>query len=104
MFEKNRVHVEGVVKRDVEASSPRPGIKVMSFTLSVKDTANEGMYVYVDCFAATEAVEQLDGFVTKGETLAVDGSLTFRTITDYKGRKKSSLMVYVENVEEIEGE
>lgn len=98
---RNEVHIEGIVKRDSEASSPRPGISVMSFCLAVPDPSNDGMDVYVDCFAATDAVGQLEGFVSKGEMLAVDGQLTFRTMTDYKGRKKSAIVVYVENVEEI---
>ena len=98
----NSVHIEGIVKRDCEASHPRPNISVMSFCLAVPDPATEGADVYVDCFAATDAVEQLDGFVTKGESLAVDGRLSFRTMTDYKGRTKSALVVYVDNVEEIE--
>ena len=99
---ENYVHIEGTVKRDAEAVEPRSGVMVMSFCLAVPDPSNEDMMVFVDCFAATDASRQLDGFVTKDERLAVDGQLTFRTMTDYKGRKKSALVVYVDNVEEIE--
>lgn len=97
---ENFVHIEGIIKRDCEAVSPRPNVSVMSFCLKVPDPTNDGD-VYVDCFAATDAVEMLDGFVSEGERLAVDGQLTFRTMTDHKGRKKSSIVVYVDNVEEI---
>lgn len=102
MSKDNMVHIEGVVKRDAEATSPRPNVSVMGFTLTVIDQMNGGMPVYVDCFAANNVVEQLEGFVSEGERLAVDGCLTFRTMTDYKGRKKSALVVYAENVEEID--
>lgn len=98
---RNEVHIEGVVKRDSEATSPRAGVRLMSFTLAVPDATNDNENVYVDCFAATDAVDMLDGFVSKDELLAVDGQLTFRTMTDYRGRKKSSIVVYVDYVEEI---
>lgn len=101
MTMENRVHIEGVVKRDAEASSPRPGVRVMNFTLSVQDPINDGMLTYVDCFAATDIVDQMDGYVEEGETMAIDGFLTFRTITDYKGRKKSTIIVYVQGFEEL---
>lgn len=99
---ENFVHIEGTVKRDAEAVEPRPNIMVTSFCLAVPDPAMDGAMVYVDCFAATDASNQLEGFVSKGERLAVDGRLTFRTMTDYKGRKKSAMVVYVDNVEEID--
>ena len=100
---RNEVHIEGIVKRDSEAAHPRPNVSVMSFCLAVPDPMSEGADVYVDCFAATEVVEQLDGFVSQGEALAVDGQLSFRTMTDYKGRRRSAMVVCVKNVEEIEG-
>jgi len=101
MEQGNHVHIEGYVKRSSEAVSPRPGVSLMTFCLVVKDIPNGGIDVYIDCFANTEMSERLDGFVEKGEMLAIDGCLTFRTITDHKGRRTSSLMVYIEDVEEI---
>lgn len=97
----NSVHVEGTVKRDAEANHLRSGVDVMEFSIAVQDPVVEDMMVYVDCFASTDAVAMLDGFVTKGERLAVDGALTFRTMTSPRGVRKSGMMVYVENVEEI---
>ena len=98
---KNYVHIEGFVKRDSEATEPRANVMVMSFCLSVPDPVS-GTDVYVDCYAGTEVSNALEGFVSKGERLAVDGQLSYRTITDYKGRQRSGLNVYVENVEEID--
>jgi len=98
----NFVHIEGTVKRSAAANDPRPNVRVMGFCLAVPDPMNDGLEVYVDCFAATDAVNMLDGFVTEGERLAVNASLTFRTMTDHRGRRKSTLMVYVNDVEEIE--
>lgn len=102
MYKDNRIHIEGRVKRSCMASEPRPGIKCMNFCLVVKDWANDGIDVYIDCFANTEVSEALEEFVEQGEKLAIDGSLTFRTMTDHRGRRTSTLQVYIENVEELE--
>jgi len=101
MASNNSVHIEGVVKRDSQQKELRNGVRVMDFCLSVRDPLNDNMNTYIDCFAATDAVDELEGYVEEGERLAVDGFLTFRTMTDYKGRRKSALIVNVEHVEEI---
>mgnify|MGYP002526901733 CR=1 FL=1 len=101
---ENFVHVEGVVKRDSEATSPNKGVMVMDFCLEVPTGLGDRTEVYVDCFAATDACRQVDGFVEKGERLSVEGRLTFKTITDYNGNKKSRMMVYAESIESLDEE
>ena len=96
----NEVRLVGTVKRDSEATELRNGVRVMDFCLVVPDAVYDHASVYVDCFAATDCVNQLDGFVTEGEALEVEGHLTFRTMTDHKGRKKSAMVVYVDNATE----
>lgn len=103
MASYNNVHIEGTVKRDAEFSSPRNGVELLGFTLTVRDPTNDNLDIYVDCFAGTDVTKKLEGYVNEGERLAVDGHLTFRTATDHKGRKRSALMVYVDDVKEIEG-
>ena len=99
---QNSVHVEGVVKRYSECTEPAKGVMVMDFCLVVPDSSSDRSDVYVDCFAATDAARQVDGFVEKGERLAVDGCLTFRTVTDHNGNRKSRMMVFAENIETLE--
>ena len=101
MASGNSVHIEGSVKRDASMVEVRPGIKVMDFCLVVDDPMAEGLSVYVDCYAPTDAVNMLDGFVSEGERLGVDGALTFRTVTDRRGARRTGMNVYVENVYEI---
>lgn len=101
MASYNSVHIEGVIKRDAQQKELRNGVRVMDFCLAVVDPLNESMSTYIDCFAATDAVDELDGYVEEGERLAVDGFLTFRTMTDHRGRRKSALIVNVEHAEEI---
>lgn len=99
-MEDNKVHVEGTVKRDASAVSPRASLRVMDFCLVVRDV-DGAPDVFVDCFATKEAVDMLDGFVSEGERLGVDGHLTFRTYTTDNGRKRSGLVVQVEDAYEI---
>lgn len=102
MMRENFVRVEGKVKRDSEATRPNDGVEVMDFCLEVPTGLGDRSEVYVDVFAATDACRQVDGFVEKGERLSVEGRLTFKTITDYGGNRKSRMMVYAEVIESLD--
>ena len=99
-MQNNRVHVEGVVKRDARANEVRNGVRLLDFCLVVK--AEEGPDTYVDVFAPTGASDGLNGFVREGEAIGVDGFLTFRTYTSETGRKRSGLVVQAYDAYEIE--
>jgi len=97
----NEVRVLGTVKRNASAENVRRGFSMLDFTLEVP-TGDERR-VYVDCVATSPVVEEhFDGFVDAGETVGVVGHLTFRTYTNGNGRKVSGMVVYVEDVYEIE--
>ena len=93
----NSVRIEGAVKRSEKATVVRNGVEVMSFCLVVPDAIAGGRDVYVDCFAATKGCDDLGGYVSEGELVAVSGHLAFRTMTDSLGRKRSGLIVYVDD-------
>lgn len=79
----NVVELEGMVKRDAEAGVTEKGGKVLDFALEVW---NDDMtrYSIIDCRVTDhcEAMEQLEGFVSEGETLRVVGHLERRTSTE----------------------
>ena len=102
MYQHNNIHIEGIVKRDESAKVLNSKVSVMDFCLMVNDPMSDGLDVFIDCFAASEGCAKLDNFVSEGERIAVDGFMTFRTYTDHLGRKKSSMVVYVEDAYEIE--
>lgn len=103
MAEFNKVHVEGFVKRDAQALVPRSNVQFIDFCLVVQDPTNRKNGVFVDCFASGSVVEdELEGFVSAGESLAVDGFLTFRSYSDVHGKTHTGMVVYVEHAEEIE--
>ena len=101
MLEKNSVHIEGVVKRGATKNVVRDTIHLLNFCLMVP---SDGEDVYVDCFCTTYITDKLGGQVHKGQELAVTGHLTYRTYTDSIGRKKSGVVVYVDDVAECFGD
>ena len=100
---KNIVHLEGRAKRDSKAVDVRPGLSVMDFCLMVPEPPNGEKSVYVDCFATSLAVRQLDGYVAEGEMIGIDGHLTFRSYTDPHGHIRSAVVVFADSAYKIGG-
>lgn len=94
----NSVHAEGTVKRDAEAVEVRKGLRALNFTLVVEVDGDKPLYV--DCDAYSDAVDSLDGYVSAGEFLSIDGRLTHRTYTGSDGRVRTGMRVLVERVGE----
>ncbi len=98
---KNIVRIEGRVKRDANAVHVGPNLSVMDFCLMVPEPPNGEKSVYVDCFATSLAVKQLDAYVTEGEMIGIDGHLTFRSYTDPRGFTRSAIVVYADSAYRI---
>jgi hypothetical protein len=98
----NEVHIIGTVKRTAKASMSGK-VMVMSFCLVVREPTTD-RYVMVDCYAGDAPSRQLEGFVDEGEKLEVYGCLSFRTLTDKFGNKRSVLTVHVTDVYEMDEE
>ena len=92
----NYVRIVGSVKRNAEAESVREGLRALNFTVEAPTDSDRP--TYVDCIAYGDVVESIEGFVEAGEPIEVEGFLMFRTYTDGRGRKKSSLYVMAESI------
>lgn len=100
-MENNHVRLVGRVKADAEETTIRKGLTVIDFTLIVEGEGNQRA-TYVDCVAYGDvAHEQVDGELNKGELVTLEGHLTFRTVTNRDGSKRSALIVYVDDILEV---
>ena len=93
----NYVHIVGRCMRSADANKIREGLSALNFSLAVPDFGND-RDVFVDCIAYGEAVEDLEGFVSEGETLHIEGHLSFRSFTDTRGFRRTGRVVIVDKV------
>ena len=97
----NSVHIIGSVIRDANPRSSRSGCAVY-FSLKVPSTFRKNELVYVDCVAFPETFDQFEGFLERGETVEVEGSLQFRKFYDEYGNNARGLEVVADKVTVLE--
>lgn len=96
----NYVRLVGQVKRAAEQEWIRKGMPVLNFSVAVPSDGNRP--VYVDCIAYGSVVEDFEGYVDAGETVEVEGHLSFRTYTGANGSKGTRLFVHVDSMSEVQ--
>lgn len=104
-MEQNLVFLTGTVKRDAEAAKTGTN-SVLDFAIAV---FNGSRYDIYDCrtTSASEAYQQLEGFVSEGEELSIVGHLEKMTSTDSSRIagvvvevKRTNVVVYVDQIQE----
>lgn len=95
----NHVRVEGAVKRDARATTIRSELEVLEFCLEAPSDGSR--LVFVDCKAFGAACDELEGYVSAGERIWVEGHLSYRSYTAQDGTRLSKLFVIVESAGEL---
>lgn len=104
-MEQNLVFLTGTVKRDAEGVKTGTN-SVLDFAVTV---FNGSRYDIYDCrtTSASEAYQQLEGFVSEGEEISVVGHLEKMTSTDSSRIagvmvevKRTNTIVYVDQIQE----
>lgn len=105
----NVVRLRGHVKRSVECATER-GTRILDFAIEVWSDKNNRLDVF-DCRTTdgSNAMEELEGFVTEGELLEVEGHLEKSTSSERQRMagvmvevRHTSIVVYVDEVIEKE--
>ena len=95
----NQVVLMGRLTRDPELRRTQSGTAVTSFTIAVdrgfKDSDGERKTDFIDCVAWKGTGEFISKYFTKGQMMAVIGSLQIRDWTDKDGNKRRSAEVLV---------
>ncbi|MBR6950974.1 MAG: single-stranded DNA-binding protein [Oscillospiraceae bacterium] len=98
----NHIDLMGRLTRDPELRHTQSGTPVASFTLAVdrryapKD-GGERPVDFIDCVAWRQTGEFISKYFSKGQMLAVSGSLQIREWTDREGNKRRSAEVVCDN-------
>lgn len=95
----NQIVLMGRLTHDPELRRTQSGTAVASFTLAVdrgfKDSDGERQTDFIDCVAWKGTGEFISKHFTKGQLMAVVGSLQIRDWTDKDGNKRRSAEVLV---------
>jgi single-strand DNA-binding protein len=98
----NHIDLMGRLTRDPELRHTQGGTPVASFTLAVdrryapKDGGDRPVD-FIDCVAWRQTGEFISKYFSKGQMLAVSGSLQIREWTDREGNKRRSAEVVCDN-------
>ncbi len=102
----NRVTLMGRFTRDPELRRTTTDIAVVSFTVAVDKPYNkDGEHPeanFIPCVAWRERAELIASHFTKGQRIAIDGTLQSRRYTDNDGNNRSIVEVLVDNVTFVE--
>lgn len=102
----NQVILIGRLVRDPELRTTTSQIPVATFTLAIdrpfKDASGNKQTDFIPCVAWRQTGEAISKYVTKGQRLAVVGSMQVRSWDDQDGKKHSITEVIVDQFDFIE--
>lgn len=109
----NNVVLIGRLVRDVELKSTQGGKTFAIFTLAIdrdmskekKQEAEAKGYAtadFVSCKAWEKQAEILSRYISKGQKVAIVGSIETSNYTDNEGKQRNSTLVLVRNIEFVE--
>ena len=98
----NRVVLMGNLTADPELHQTQNGVSVLSFTIAVgrrfTDSSGERKADFIHCVAWRQTAEFVSRYFSKGQMIAVDGTLQSRNYVDKNGNNRNAIEVIVENV------
>lgn len=107
----NNVVLIGRLVRDIELKSTQGGKTFAIFTLAIdRDMSKEKKQEakgyatadFVPCKAWNNQAKLLSKYVSKGQKVAIVGSIETSNYTDNEGNKRNSTVVLVRNIEFVE--
>ena len=95
----NIVAIQGRLTADPELKHTPSGVAVTSFTLAVDRYAKEERKTdWVDVVAWRQTAEFICKYFTKGQMIAVTGSVQTRSYEDKQGNKRKAVEILADNV------
>lgn len=98
----NSVIVMGRLTADPELRTTQSGLSVTSFTVAVdrrfQKQGEEKQTDFINCTAWRNTADFVTRYFTKGQMIALQGSIQTRNYEDKNGNKRTAVEVLVENV------
>jgi single-strand DNA-binding protein len=98
----NNITLTGRLTSNVELKTTPNGVSVCSFTLAVKRPRTSDTTDFIPCQVWRQGAEYLTKYGTKGNMVAVTGSLTTRKWQDQNGNNRINYEVTCDTVELLE--
>lgn len=98
----NIVILMGRLTKSPELKTTNSGISVTSFTVAVNYNYSKGCETqtdFINCVAWRNTAEFITKYFTKGQMIAIKGSLQQRSYTDKNGNKRTSFDVLVDTAD-----
>ena len=96
----NVVVIMGRMTKDAELRTTQSGISVTSFTVAVnRNYSKDGETDFINCVAWRNTAEFISKYFTKGQMIAIKGSLQQRSYEDKNGNKRTAFDVVVEQAD-----
>ena len=101
----NRVNISGNLTRDPELRQTQGGMSILRFGVAVNDRRKnqqtnewEDYPNFIDCTLFGKRAESLDGYLSKGAKVAIEGKLRWSQ-WEHDGQKRSKIEVIVDEIE-----
>lgn len=101
----NRVNISGNLTRDPELRQTQGGMSILRFGVAVNDRRKnqqtnewEDYPNFIDCTLFGKRAESLDGYLSKGAKVAIEGKLRWSQ-WETDGQKRSKVEVIVDEIE-----
>lgn len=94
----NHIVLMGRLTRDPEMRTTQSGKAVTSFSLAVERDFQKDTTDFINIVAWSKTAEFVNSYFTKGQLVAVSGSLQIRSREDRDGNKRQTAEVIAEHV------
>ena len=94
----NRAVLMGRLTADPDLRQTPNGISVATFSLAVQRNYNKDQTDFINIVAWRQTAEFVSRYFTKGQLVAVEGSIQTRNYTDKNGNKRTAFEVVADQV------
>ena len=102
----NRVMISGNLTRDPELRSTPGGMAVLNMGVAVNDRRKnqqtgewEDYPNFIDCAMFGSRAEAISQYLSKGQKVAIEGKLRYRSWESQQGEKRSKVEVVIDEIE-----
>lgn len=95
----NNVSLIGRLTKDPELKTTQSGLPVCRFTVAVDRTYSKDQTDFINCIAWRKTAEFISSYFSKGQRIALTGSIQTGSYTDKDGKTVYTTDINVNNVE-----
>ena len=103
----NKVELIGRISQDIDVKTSQAGKSYLNFSVAIdrkyKDQSGNKITDFLNCKAFGKTSEFIGQYFSKGDKIALIGSVQVDNYTDQQGNKKSFTYIQVDEVESVEG-